>query len=114
MGGKDEKTLMKNSLYELIDGVFEVFYAFRFVIVDRVDDAMLDVVFHDALAGIRDGGTHRRELNEYLAAIPVGLHHPLYGFQVSDGTGQAVQNRFLIFCGMYVPILEMTACMSHG
>jgi len=68
----------------------------------RVHHTMVDMILQDYLAGIIQRGTDCSQLNQHLGAVIALLHHPLDLLQVTDGTGQAVDHRFLIFVNVAV------------
>lgn len=58
------------------------------------------MILHDHPAGAVQCRTHRSQLNKYLGTILTVFHHPLHLFQMTDGTGQTVNHRFLILMDM--------------
>jgi hypothetical protein len=62
--------------------------------LDRVHDAMTDVIPQNNLTDPVERGAHRRQLNQHLGTIAPVFHHSAYGGQMPDRAGQAVQNGF--------------------
>ena len=90
--------------HELIDRLAQVIDGVLVTGGYRVYHAVAHVVFQDHLAGVVQGGTYRRQLDENLRAVVTLLHHPLHLFQVADGAGQPVQHGLLIFVDMAMTV----------
>ncbi len=92
------------SFHEFIDCLTQIVDGVLVTGSYRVYHAVAHVVFQDHLAGVVQGGTYRRQLDENLRAVVTLLHHPLHLFQVTDGAGQPVQHGLLIFVDMAVAV----------
>ena len=75
----------------------------------RVHDAMLDMILKNDLACIVDRGFDRRKLDQDFTAVPAVLHHPLDGFQMSDGAAQSVEHRLRIGVRMGMAVMSVMA-----
>ena len=65
---------------------------------------MVDVILEDDLAGVGQGRADSGQLDEDFGAVLAILHHFAHPLQVTDGTGEAVQNRFGVGMAMGVPV----------
>ena len=65
---------------------------------------MPQMILQYHLAGIVQRGAHCRQLHQHLRAIAALLHHPLDLFQMSEGAGETVDYRLLIFVDMPVAV----------
>ena len=60
------------------------------------------MILQDYLTGVVQSRAYRCQLDQHLGAILALFHHALYLFQVADGPGKAVNDRFLVFVDMAV------------
>lgn len=87
---------------ELVDCLAETVQCLLVVLLDRVDDAVLDVVLQNDLADVVDGRADRRNLNQDLRAVAPVLDHLLDRFQMPDGARQPVNHRLRVRVDMPV------------
>ena len=81
---------------ELVDCLAEAVDRLFVVLLDRVDDAVLDMILQNDLADVVDGGADRRNLNQNLRAVAPILDHLPDRFQMSDGARQPVDHRLRV------------------
>ena len=72
---------------------------------------MRNMILQDDLSGVVDRRLHCRKLYEHLAAVPPVLHHALDGFQVPDGTRDAVQHGFHMLRVVRVAVRPVRVCV---
>ena len=99
---------------ELVDCLAETVQCLLVVLLDRVDDAVLDVVLQNDLADVVDGGTDRRNLNQDLRAVAPVLDHLLDRFQMPDGARQPVDHRLRVRVDMPVRARLMRMVVVMG
>ena len=61
--------------YKLLDGPVELVDGLPVMVLHRLHNTVLQVVFQDHLAGIVQGAAHSSQLDEHLGAVPPLLHH---------------------------------------
>ena len=79
---------------ELFDCLAEAVKRLFVILLDRVDDAVLNVVLQNDLADVVDGRADRRNLNQDLRAVAPVFDHLLDRFQMPDGARQPVMRKF--------------------
>ena len=87
---------------ELVNRLTEAVERLLVVLLDRLDDAVLDVVLQNHLADVVDGRADRRNLNQNLRAVAPVLDHLLDRFQMPDGARQPVDHRLRVRVDMPV------------
>ena len=87
---------------ELFDCLAEAVKRLFVILLDRVDDAVLNVVLQNDLADVVDGGTDRRNLNQDLRAVAPVFDHLFDRFQMPDGARQPVDHRLRVRVDMPV------------
>ena len=91
-----------NLFHKLVDGLAQVVDGVFITGGYRVHHTVVDMVFQNHFARIVQGRTDRRQLDQNFRTVIALFHHPLDLFQVADGPGKAVDDRFLIFVDMAV------------
>ena len=99
---------------ELVDCLAETVQCLLVVLLDRVDDAELDVVLQNDLADVVDGRADRRNLNQDLRAVAPVLDHLLDRFQMPDGARQPVDHRLRVRVDMPVRARLMRMVVVMG
>ena len=99
---------------ELVDCLAETVQCLLVVLLDRVDDAVLDVVLQNDLADVVDGRADRRNLNQDLRAVAPVLDHLLDRFQMPDGARQPVDHRLRVRVDMPVRARLMRMVVVMG
>ena len=87
---------------ELVDCLAETVQCLLVVLLDRVDDAVLDMILQNDLADVVDGRADRRNLTQDLRAVAPVLDHLLDRFQMPDGARQPVDHRLRVRVDMPV------------
>ena len=87
---------------ELVDCLAEAVKRLFVILLDRVDDAVLNVVLQNDLADVVDGRADRRNLNQDLRAVAPVFDHLLDRFQMPDGARQPVDHRLRVRVDMPV------------
>jgi hypothetical protein len=62
------------------------------------------MILQNHLSGVVQRRTDSRQLNQHFGAVITLFHHPLDLFQVTDGSGKAVDDSFLVFVNMTVAV----------
>lgn len=65
------------------------------------------MVFQDHLAGVIEGGADSRKLHQHFGAVLTCLHHCLHLFQMTQGTGNPVDDGLLV-------LVDMTMNVGNG
>ena len=99
---------------ELVDCLAETVQCLLVVLLDRVDDAVLDVVLQNDLADVVDGRADRRNLNQNLRAVAPVFDHLLERFQMPDGARQPVDHRLRVRVDMPVRARLMRMVVVMG
>ena len=99
---------------ELVNCLAETVQCLLVVLLDRVDDAVLDVVLQNDLADVVDGRADRRNLNQDLRAVAPVLDHLLDRFQMPDGARQPVDHRLRVRVDMPVRARLMRMVVVMG
>ena len=80
--------------------------------LDRVHDAVVDMVLQNNIAGAVDGGTDRGQLDQNFGAVPALLDHGLDRSEMTDGPGETVDYRLSVFVG--VGMIMTNFFISYG
>ena len=99
---------------ELVDCLAETVQCLLVVLLDRVDDAVLDMILQNDLADVVDGRADRRNLNQDLRAVAPVLDHLLDRFQMPDGARQPVDHRLRVRVDMPVRARLMRMVVVMG
>jgi hypothetical protein len=102
------------SFDKTVDRSVQRFNRFHVILLDCLDYAMTDVVLHDQLACVIDRVPDCGQLDQYIAAVFVPLHHPFNSLQMADCPGQAVDHGFffLLTVDMVVSAMRMAVGMA--
>ena len=99
---------------ELVDCLAETVQCLLVVLLDRVDDAVLDMILQNDLADVVDGRADCRNLNQDLRAVAPVLDHLLDRFQMPDGARQPVDHRLRVRVDMPVRARLMRMVVVMG
>ena len=77
----------KRLLHIFFDGLAEIVNGLLIAFGGGFNDAVLQMVLQDDLAGIVNSGAHSCNLYENFAAVPAFFYHPAHGLQMADGAG---------------------------
>ena len=91
--------------HKLINGGAQVVQCLLVVIFHGINDAVADMILQNDLADIVDGRLDRCQLYQHLTAVSAILHHFLHAFQMTDESGQAVDNSFAVFVDMGMAVV---------
>lgn len=95
----------KRLLHIFFDGLAEIINGFLIAFGGGFNDAVLQMVLQDDLAGIVNSGAHSCNLYENFAAVPAFFYHPAHGLQMADGAGKAIQHGLGILMGMMMAVV---------
>ena len=100
---------------ELFDCLAEAVKRLFVILLDRVDDAVLDMVLQDHLAGVFDGGAYRSDLDEHLGTVTPILDHALDRLQMADRARQTIDDRLGLRMGVGVsmPVAVRVVMFMH-
>ena len=78
---------------KLLDRPVQAFDGFFVPLFDGIHQAMFNVVLQDYFTGAVDSGPHGGKLDQHIRTVLPVFHHPFDRFQMSDGTGKAIEDR---------------------
>jgi hypothetical protein len=93
---------LNHLLYKPINGIIEFLNGFIVIIARRINDTVLDVVFHDNAAHAFNGSVNRCQLYQHFTAIAAVFYHSFNRFQMAHNAINAVQYGFRVFVAMCV------------
>lgn len=91
-------------LHEFVDRLAEIVDRLLIAFLCGFDNAVLQMILKNDLAGIVDRGAHRGDLNQHLGAVASFLYHALDRLQMPDCARKAIDDRFGVFVGVRVPV----------
>ena len=88
-----------------VDGLAQIVDGLLVAFAGGINDAVLQMILKNHLAGIVNGGAHSGDLNKYIRAVAPVLNHASDRLQMADGAGKAVEDGLGVFVGMAVPVI---------
>ena len=89
--------------YEFVDSIIQSDETFIIAAV-RTGNTVFDMIFQDDFCRAAEGRANGSKLNEHVGAVLSVLDHPSYMLQMSDCTGQPVQNGFCLCVRVGMPV----------
>lgn len=90
--------------HEFIDGFTEIINGLHITYSYRIHDTVAHMVLEDHFAGIFKSGPDGCQLDQHFGTVMTLFHHPLHLFKMTDGPGETVDHRFLVFVDMDMPM----------
>ena len=92
--------------HEFVDCLAQIVDCFFITGSYRIYHAVPHMVFQNHLAGIIQCRAHSSQLHQHIRTIESFFNHPLDFFQMTDGAGQTIDDRFLIFVDVTVGVMN--------
>lgn len=70
--------------------------------IHGIDDAVTHMILQDHFSGVVKSGTDGCQLDQNFRAVTALFNHAFHFFQVTDRSGEAIDDGFLIFVDMTV------------